>query len=355
MTGSSKITYHQQVSYCGKPHCRRCREGLGHGPYWYSYQVVDGRTIRTYVGKHLPAGTQGALGVVEEARDTASAQDLAGAVVRLYVLGQFRLEYKNEQRQWQPVTDATLQHQRVRALLHCLVSSPGRKLGREQAIDMLWPDLDFETATNRLDKAVYDLRRLLEPRRGRLATSNLLLTEHSTLMLAGQQQLWIDADAFESLLNQARASSDPGQTEQLLEEAMLLYSGDYLPEERDIPWIQARREALQRSWIGLLLELADLRIARENLSSAIDTLDRLLAIDPANEAAVQRLVILLTQSGRRAEALRIYQRFAAVLRQEYKIEPLPETRALYEAARRGENPAAPIQTGVSSGASLLDT
>src|SRR5260370_40885198 len=174
-------------------------------------------------------------------------------------------------------------------------------------------------------------------------------------MLAGQQQLWIDADAFESLLNQVRASNDPGQTEQLLEEAMLLYSGDYLAEARDILWIQARREALQRSWIGLLLELADLRIARENLSSAIDTLDRLLAIDPANEAAVQRLVILLAQSGRRAEALRIYQRFAAVLRQEYKIAPLPETRALYEAARRGEDPAAHAQAGASQGVSLLDS
>src|SRR5260370_39654981 len=98
MTGSSKITYHQQVSYCGKPHCRRCREGLGHGPYWYSYQVVEGRTIRTYVGKHLPAGTQGALGVVEEARDTASAQDLAGAGVCPHALARFRREDKNEKR-----------------------------------------------------------------------------------------------------------------------------------------------------------------------------------------------------------------------------------------------------------------
>src|SRR6266702_6910335 len=44
-----KITYHQQVSYCGKPRCRRCREGIGHGPYWYAYQTVNGRTIRTYV------------------------------------------------------------------------------------------------------------------------------------------------------------------------------------------------------------------------------------------------------------------------------------------------------------------
>src|SRR5712692_8466982 len=354
MTGS-KITYHQQVSYCGKPHCRRCREGIGHGPYWYAYQTVNGRTIRTYIGKHPPSEMQGALAAAEDEIDSAIAPDFAWAAVRLYVLGQFRLEYRNEQQQWQPVTDTSLQHQRVRALLHCLVSSPGRKLGREQAIEMLWPELDFETATNRLDKAVYNLRRLFEPGRSRPATSNLLLTEHATLMLADQSQLWVDADAFEALLSQARTSSDPGQTEQLLEEAMLLYGGDYLPEERDIPWIQARRESLQRNWIGLLLELADLRITREALSSAIDTLDRLLAVDPANEAAVQRLVILLAHSGRRAEALRIYQRFAAVLRQEYKIAPLPETRALYEAARRGEDPAAHAQAGASQGVSLLDS
>ena len=55
---NSKITYHQQVSYCGKPRCRRCREGIGHGPYWYAYQTVNGRTVRTYVGKEPPAEMQ---------------------------------------------------------------------------------------------------------------------------------------------------------------------------------------------------------------------------------------------------------------------------------------------------------
>jgi DNA-binding SARP family transcriptional activator len=341
-----KITYHQQVSYCGKPRCRRCREGIGHGPYWYAYQTVNGRTIRTYVGKHLPAEMKGAI---EPAKESMVAPGLDDAVARLYVLGQFRLEYRNEQQQWQLVADAAMQHQRVRALLHCLISTPGRRLGREQAMEMLWPDLDFETATHRLDRAVYSLRRLLEPGRSRPATSDVLLTEHSTLVLADQARLWIDADAFDGLLSQARTTGDPGQTEQLLEEAMLLYNGDYLPEERDIPWIQTRREALQRSWIGLLLELADSRIAREALPGAIDTLDRLLAVDPTNEAAVQRLIILLAQSGRRAEALRIYQRFATLLRQEYKIAPLPETRALYESAQRGEDPSTIARAGTTPG------
>jgi len=248
----------------------------------------------------------------------------------LLTLGQLTMERRTG-KNWRPIAGLAAQPADELALLIGLVSSPGRKQRRAQAIEMLWPKLDFETAANRLDKAVHNLRRLFEPGRSRPATSNILLTEHTTLILADQTQVWVDADAFEALLSQARVSSDPRQTEHLLEEAMLLYGGDYLPQERAIPWVQARCGSLQRSWTGLLLELADLRIAREALSSAIDTLDRLLAADPANEAAVQRLVMLLAQSGRHEAAIRVFQRFADVLRREYKIEPLQETRALYEA------------------------
>ena len=244
---------------------------------------------------------------------------------RLYALGQFCLECRTEQQQWQPVPDAMImEHQQALSLLSCLASSPGRTIGRDQAIDLLWPNLDVDKASHSLDTTVIGLRSLLNPEHGQ----NLLLTEHQTIQLADQIQVWIDADAFETLLGQARASTDPGQTEHLLEEALVLYGGDYLPGERMLPVVQARRESLHRSWIGLSLELADLRIAREAMSAAIDTLDRLLLVDPTNEAAVQRLVTLFIQSGHRAEARHVYRRFAAVLRREYKIAPLPQTRAL---------------------------
>src|SRR5579884_134852 len=52
---NGKVTYRQHVSFCGKPKCRKCRDGIGHGPYWYAYQVIDGHTVRRYIGKHLPA------------------------------------------------------------------------------------------------------------------------------------------------------------------------------------------------------------------------------------------------------------------------------------------------------------
>src|SRR3989440_9526691 len=329
-----KVTYHQQVSYCGKPLCRRCREGIGHGPYWYAYKVVNGRTIRTYIGKVLPPDIQASLdGVHESPIPTETTSDLKIATIRIYTLGQFRLE-RRDGPDWQTVTDAAWQHQRVRSLLGCLLSSPRRKLGREQLMDAIWPELDVETAAGRLDRAVYSLRQLFEPERSRLAASPLLLTEREVLVLADQSQVWIDADALERLLNQARNTDDPGEKKRLLEEASTLYGGDFLPEERKIEFTIVRREFLQRNWIGLLLELADLR-AVHNLNTAIDPLDRILAIDPTNEAAVQRLIKLLAQLERRGEALRVYKRLAAILQQEYHIAPLPETRSLYDAVRVG--------------------
>ncbi|MGH2510007.1 MAG: DUF6788 family protein, partial [Ktedonobacteraceae bacterium] len=133
-----KITYHQQVSFCGKERCRRCRDGIGHGPYWYAYQTVNGRTVRTYVGKNPPAGM---LAAREAARKRASPTQPA-TILRFYTLGQFRLEQRGhadgqESTDWEQITEASLQHQRVRSLLSCLVSTPGRKLGREQVMYML--------------------------------------------------------------------------------------------------------------------------------------------------------------------------------------------------------------------------
>ncbi len=50
---NAPIKYYQQVNFCGKKNCRKCQEGIGHGPYWYSYQTVNGRTVSTYIGREL--------------------------------------------------------------------------------------------------------------------------------------------------------------------------------------------------------------------------------------------------------------------------------------------------------------
>ena len=54
--GAVQGGYRQEYVRCGKPGCLTCTAGVGHGPYWYRYQRIDGRVVKSYVGKQLPEG-----------------------------------------------------------------------------------------------------------------------------------------------------------------------------------------------------------------------------------------------------------------------------------------------------------
>src|SRR5690348_4796449 len=105
MNGNN-ITYRQQYSFCSKPGCRKCREGIGHGPYWYASQVVEGRTVRTYIGKTLPAGVQAEQVVISPQSIPSKQKDSAPPTFRLTTLGMLRLESHNESGEWQTVSEA---------------------------------------------------------------------------------------------------------------------------------------------------------------------------------------------------------------------------------------------------------
>src|SRR5947207_7102410 len=70
---SSKVTYRQQYTRCGKERCRKCKEGAGHGPYWYAYWSENGRTISKYVGMRLPAHIEAERQITEDGHATTQA------------------------------------------------------------------------------------------------------------------------------------------------------------------------------------------------------------------------------------------------------------------------------------------
>ena len=379
---SGKVTYRQQFTRCGKQRCHTCRQGAGHGPYWYAYWSVNGRTVSKYLGKDAPEDIQIEIGT-REPQQTRVAVDDAGRlgsppaiqrniqkdilveapppahnsasssmkassdnqpVLRIYLLGQFRIESRDGMA-WQTLASPMWQRRRARALLGCLLSNTGRRMAREEAMKALWPDLDMDTAANRINGAVHELRCILEPGLARSAASGMLRLERGVLQLAGADLIWVDAEVFEGLLSYAHKVSDPVQAERILEEAAWLYRGDYLLEELYTEWATTRRESLRGGWIDLLLNLAELRSSRGALVSAIEPLDRLLATDPTHETAVRHMMLLLTRLDRRGEALNVYHRLVSNLQCEYESDPLPETYELYEALRQGyvedSHPVAP--------------
>jgi hypothetical protein len=51
---ASTGTLRLEMVKCGKTRCKKCREGGGHGPYWYLYFRRNGKLTSRYIGKRIP-------------------------------------------------------------------------------------------------------------------------------------------------------------------------------------------------------------------------------------------------------------------------------------------------------------
>jgi DNA-binding SARP family transcriptional activator len=98
-------------------------------------------------------------------------------------------------------------------------------------------------------------------------------------------------------------------------------------------WVLTERERLFNIQIRGLTILMQWLGQRRRYEDALEIGRRLLATDPARESAQCEVMWLYVLNGQRAQALRQYQEFRDWLERELNIEPMPETRALYDHIR----------------------
>ncbi len=222
------------------------------------------------------------------------------------------------------------------ALLKVLLCRANRRASRDELIEAIWPDHGEINATHALESAVSVLRRHIL-RAGEMGS--LLLTLRSggetILKLAGQQRLWVDADALLSLASQALRAECQGQNPlPLLEEAYALARGEFLEDDLYAAWAQPRRHTINGARHRVLFKLVDSYLNDEQVGPAEELLFAALEEDPADEDALCRLMILLVEQERRQEALNLYQYTEDVL-QEEQAEPAVYTRELARRIRQG--------------------
>src|ERR1700682_5044942 len=122
------------------------------------------------------------------------------AMIRGWMLGRFRGGRRTAQGDWQEISQqewkAGNAGSDARHLLQLLVSEPQRTARRSSLIDALWPEQDLAAAEGTLSKAASKLRSLL----GDPSPYTLLHTIYGrgSYLLAGQAQVWVDAEAAET-------------------------------------------------------------------------------------------------------------------------------------------------------------
>ena len=227
-----------------------------------------------------------------------------------------------------------LTSKKARALLAFLACPPGKVHGRERLASLLWSDRPDAQARASLRQAVAAIRRVLpdlvtEPRPGEADS----LTIDPTA-------LTVDVIEFEAADPEDGAAAD---------RAIDLYAGEFLGDlivgEAEFDnWVSLERQRLHGRAVTImarrLAALTDSRDSRREATVA----QRLLTIDPLNEAAARAMMRLAARQGRHGAALQTYRQIRDLLRQELAVAPEPETQALVQQIEAGRRQGPPPST-----------
>jgi len=217
--------------------------------------------------------------------------------------------------------------QKVRALLAYLACNRRRTFSREHLAGLLWPEREGDSARHALRQALYNLRSKLPD------SEPFLLINNLEIGVDPRADCWVDVEAFEEAL---RRGSERAIDPHHLSTAVQLYRGELLAGffVKDSPgfedWMVAEQVRLRDSAVEVLRQLVESYRRRGEYRFGVHYARRLVAIEPLSEEAHRELMRLCALAGQRNRALAQYEELLNLLRDELGVEPLAETRALYE-------------------------
>jgi predicted ATPase/DNA-binding winged helix-turn-helix (wHTH) protein len=204
-----------------------------------------------------------------------------------------------------------------RQLLAALTVRAGSVVSNVQLIDVLWGDAPPPSALTSLRAYVTRLRHTLRTVAGEPAPIVLRAPGYVLDIEPAQ----IDARRFEQTVARARADSDPENVAATLEQALGWWRGPALAEFADQDF--ARADAAR--WDELRLVAVELQAQAlvdlgQNAHAAAE-LEAHVASHPQRETGQRLLMLALARAGRGPDALDVYRRFRALLREEQGLDP----------------------------------
>lgn len=187
-------------------------------------------------------------------------------------------------------------------LLVFLLLNCARSHAREELIDRFWPEDAPETARGKLRLALHSIRSAL---------GDILDADRTAVRVAQPERVHSDRD---ELLRLVASAEGDGRFERL-KRAVALYRGPFLPGFYD-DWAVAERERLESTVARALRELATRDADAGRWTEALDAANRLIALEPYDEAAHVLALRSLRALGRPEAVARtldwIRERFAEI-------------------------------------------
>jgi len=219
---------------------------------------------------------------------------------------------------------------RRRGVLAVLALHHREIVSGDRLADLVWPGVPV--APNTLQSQVSRLRRLLRD-------PDAIVARHPGYVLdAGDGG--VDVEVAETLVDSGVRTTEPAHRARLLTAALQMWRGRPLIELPDTTWVQAQIARLDQLRLTARRALIEARSQLGEHASVIPELRQLIREQPFDEELHRQLMLALSRSGRRAEALGVFRQLRQTLREDLGIDPSHPLRELELAILRSD--AAPV-------------
>jgi DNA-binding SARP family transcriptional activator len=296
----------------------------------------DGEQLIRTLAAWLPAATGREVEwLADHGDDTCRAEAaqlldelraLTAEPLRIDVLGPLRVRTGEVE-----ASSPELRRSRVRALLELLVLRGS--LRRERISDLLWPDLEPETAAQNLRVTLSRLRRLLEPDRP-AGQSSMVRSHADSVELIGPPLVETDLGLFRSHVvdaDHAKQSGDSAEEIASLTRAVDLWRGDPLVDLASVGELEGEVEYLRGSLLGACLRLGELLLVAGRFDEALHRAERGRLASPYSERP-HRLAIACHLQRQDHEGLAAAVRAAHTMLAELGVQPEEATQMLLRRA-----------------------
>ncbi|NCB52632.1 MAG: response regulator [Clostridia bacterium] len=207
--------------------------------------------------------------------------------------------------------------EKARELFAYLLQNHGRSIFRDELLDKLWPEDDPDRAVKQLYNGTYYIRKALEA----YGIDKSLISINNSYNLTLGPVDW-DVGRYCELFENHNEDRP-----RALEKMEALYAGGYL-EGEFYPWSDFEGERLSKLYDQCVIELSKSYMSEKKYNQAENILLKAYHKNPYLEDISELLLKLYRETGNTGMAIKHYNTYAALIKEELGISPDKKLREL---------------------------
>jgi len=242
-------------------------------------------------------------------KENTAVRDCNSSKLKIRCFGRFQLG-------WEDREPVRWRIEKAKELFVYLLQNHNRSISKDELMDKLWPEEDSQRAIKLLYNGIYYIRKALDAYG--IDRTLICISNNYNLQLGPVN--W-DVERFYELVTAS------GDKPEVLEEIEALYEGDYL-EGEFYPWSDFEREKLSKLYGKCAFELAAKYVQGKEYDKAERILLKAYNKNPYSEELSLLLLKLYREAGDKNSAIRHYNAYSALIREELGIMPDEKLRKL---------------------------